>query len=308
VPAEAADDPMREVRVTRFLIAGAGGMLGTAMQRVLAERGIPCVAPPEAEFNILNEDQVKARAAEFAETLDPGERGVILNAAAYTNVERAEEERNTAHAVNALAPVYVAFAARENRLALVHVSTDFVFDGTKNGPYAEDDEPNPVSWYGLTKLTGERMVREAFEGAEEQPLIVRTAWVFGPNGANFPSKILQVARERGSVAVVTDEIGSPTYTLDLARGILGLVEADASGTFHLAGSGSCSRYEMALEILRLAGLGDVSVEAVTSDSFPTKAARPKNSVLDCSKARALGVEMPLWTDALERFLLHDVAT
>jgi len=130
---------------------------------------------------------------------------------------------------------------------------------------------------------------------------VRTAWVFGPAGVNFPVKILEAARTRPELKVVTDEVGSPTYTIDLAQGILGLVEAGASGLFHLAGSGSCSRFEMAAEILRIAGL-DPSLEPVTSDAFPTVAARPMNSVLDCGKAAELGVTMPDWHDSLARFL------
>lgn len=282
---------------TAFLIAGAGGMLGTALQRVMTERGVRFVAPGEGEFDITNGNSVKTQVTGFAKSLRGGERGVIINAAAYTNVERAEEEPELALLVNERGAVNLARAAHESNLGFVHVSTDFVFDGLKEGAYIEDDEPCPLSVYGQTKLAGEDSV------AAENPdaLIVRTAWVFGPAGVNFPVKILDAARTRDSLKVVTDEIGSPTYTLDLAAGILGLVKAGASGIFHLAGSGSCSRFELAQEIVRLAGVG-TPIEPVTSDAFPTKAARPLNSVLDCSKAAALGVEMPEWHDSLARFL------
>jgi dTDP-4-dehydrorhamnose reductase len=272
-------------------------MLGTALQRVLGERGVRFVAPAEGEFDICDQAAVTKRVAEFKKSLRDGERGVIINAAAYTNVEAAEEEPDLASQVNEFGAVRLARAAHESDLRFVHVSTDFVFDGLKEGPYAEDDEPNPLSVYGQTKLDGEDSV------ASENPdaLIVRTAWVFGPAGVSFPVKILEAARTRPSLKVVTDEIGSPTYTLDLAAGIIGLVDAGASGIYHLAGAGSCSRFELAQRIVELAGL-DTPIEPVESNEFPTKAQRPMNSVLDCSKAAALGVTMPEWTDSLERFM------
>ena len=179
----------------------------------------------------------------------------------------------------------------------MHVSTDFVFDGRKQGAYTEDDDTNPLSVYGASKLAGELAVEQEYPEA----IIARTAWVYGPGGVNFPLKIVAAARTRPSLSVVTDEVGSPTYTLDLAAGLLGLVDAGASGLYHLAGSGSCSRFELAGATLALAGLGAVTLEPVTSDAFPTKAERPVNSVLDCSKAAALGVTMPEWPDALARF-------
>ena len=196
----------------------------------------------------------------------------------------------------------------------MHVSTDFVFDGEKDGPYTEDDPPNPLNVYGASKLAGERAVTTVNPGA----LIVRTAWVYGPGGANFPVKILAAARRaleagaRGetpggtpTLHVVTDQMGSPTYTVDLAGGLLDLLAAGAAGLFHLTGGGSCSRYEWALETLRLAGIripGQIVVEPVASDAYPTKARRPRNSVLDCCESQALGVGLPDWRDGLGRFM------
>jgi dTDP-4-dehydrorhamnose reductase len=219
------------------------------------------------------------------------------SAAAYTNVERAEDDAQNAYRVNELGAHLLAEAARDAGLAFVHVSTDFVFDGAKRGAYVETDATNSLSVYGASKLAGERAVAEAFPEA----LIVRTAWVYGPAGDNFPVKILRAARAGGPVRVVTDEVGSPTYTMDLAAGVLALADAGASGLFHLAGTGSCTRYELAVEVLRVAGL-EASVEPVMAATFPSRAARPANSVLDCSKAAALGVLMPEWRDALERFI------
>jgi len=280
-----------------YLIAGANGMLGTALQRVCAERGLRFDAPPEAQFDITDEFAAERAVASFTATLGSGERGVLVNAAAYTNVERAEDDSRKAYRVNDGGARLLARTARAAGLGLVHVSTDFVFDGIKVGAYTEADEPNPLSVYGASKLAGERAVASVYP----QALIVRTAWVFGENGANFPTKILSVARERDTLSVVTDEVGSPTYTVDLARGILGLVEVGAVGLFHLAGSGSCTRFELAAEVLRLAGLTRQLV-SVTAGAFPSKALRPANSVLDCSKAASLGVTMPEWRDALGRFI------
>lgn len=281
--------------VESLLIAGANGMLGTALQRVCAARGIETVAPAEGTFDITSESDVASAVTEYAAAHPDG---TLVNAAAYTNVERAEGDPERASLVNEGGARLLAEAAVRAGLRFVHVSTDFVFDGTKQGAYVETDEPHPLSVYGKTKLAGERAVAAADPGA----LIVRTAWVFGPAGVNFPTKILDLARTRSSITVVCDETGSPTYTLDLAAGILDLAHAGASGLFHLVGSGSCSRDEMATEILRLAGLDGVEVVPVPASTFPSKAARPANSVLSCAKAAALGVVMPDWHDSLARFV------
>lgn len=278
---------------SRFLIAGAGGMLGTALQRVLTARGLEFTAPREGEFDITS----RLRVLDTIEAFAAGGGGVVLNAAAYTDVERAEDERERAFLVNETGAGMLAAAARDAGLGFVHVSTDFVFDGAKRGAYVEDDAPHPMSVYGLSKLAGEQAVTAAYSGA----LIVRTAWVFGPNGRNFPGKILELARSRQTLKVVTDECGSPTYTLDLAAGMVDLVQAGATGLVHLTNSGTCTRFEMAAEILRIAGLARELVP-VTSAEFPTRAERPRNSVLDCSRAASFGVVLPDWRNALARYL------
>lgn len=268
-------------------------MLGTALQRVLRENGSSILAPLKADFDITNEKCVR----EIVDVFTHAGGEVLINAAAYTNVEAAEDNVARAFLVNEEGPRLLASAARDAGLGFVHVSTDFVFDGTKTGPYVETDATNPLSVYGASKLAGERAVAEVSPDA----IIVRTAWVFGPGGVNFPTKILELAASRAPLSVVTDEIGSPTYTLDLAAGILGLVDAGAHGLYHLANAGSCSRFEMASEILRQAGL-ERELVPVTSGAFPTRAARPANSVLDCSRAASLGVMMPDWHSGLERFV------
>lgn len=283
--------------MTRFLIAGSSGMLGTALQTVLTARGVGFDAPSESVFDITDAEAVATQVRGFAASLEPGVRGVLVNAAAYTNVEQAEDHPDIAFSVNERGARLLAEAARDQGLGFVHVSTDFVFDGTKRGPYNESDEPAPLSIYGMSKLAGEHAVHAAYAFA----LIVRTAWVFGEGGANFPTKILDLAERMPVIKVVTDEIGSPTYTIDLAEGIIGLVQAQAHGLYHLAGAGSCSRFELAQAVLELAG-SDATVEPVVAAEFPTRAARPANSVLDCAKAAALGVRMPPWRDALARFI------
>jgi len=305
--------PVREI-----MVVGAGGMLGTALQRVSPQHGLTVRPYTEAQLDITDQVAIRSAVASCAtHAFHVGVRGAVINAAAYTDVEAAEDDPDRAHLVNGTAAGWLAAAARDEGLAFVHVSTDFVFDGEKSGPYTEDDTPNPLSVYGASKLAGE----EAVAAAYPQALIIRTAWAFGPAGANFPMKILERAKAATTTAaespgatvggdapmlqVVTDEVGSPTYTLDLAEGLLALLAAGATGLFHLTGTGSCSRYELALETLRLMGFvvpGDIRVEPVTSAAFPTKAKRPLNSVLDCGKAERLGVRLPAWHDGLVRFV------
>lgn len=280
---------------TAVLIAGAGGMLGTALQLVCTERGVEVAAPAEGTFDITSPEAVAHTVAAFAER---HRDGVLVNAAAYTNVERAEDDRERAFLVNQYGAALLAEAAKREGVRLAHVSTDFVFDGALDRAYRESDAPHPLSVYGASKLAGEIAV----EAADQTALVVRTAWVFGPGGANFPTKILERAAVQPALDVVFDEIGSPTYTVDLAAGILDLIDAGARGLFHLAGSGWCSRFELAREVLRLAGREGVTVRPVTQATFPTKAHRPANSVLDCSKAAGLGVTMPEWHDSLARFV------
>lgn len=283
--------------IARVLIAGANGMLGSALQRILSERGIGYLAPAEQDFDITDVDEVGRVVGQFAASSAPEGRMLLVNAAAYTNVEGAEDNPDLAYRVNEYGARLLAEAAARHDLGFVHVSTDFVFDGMKDRPYSEQDAPNPLSVYGASKLAGESAVAAAYPGS----ITVRTAWVFGSNGVNFPTKILGLAQKHERLQVVTDEIGSPTYTIDLAGGILDLARAGASGLYHLTGNGSCSRFEMARELLRLAGMGTV-LDPVTADAFPTRAARPRNSVLDCSKAAAMGVTMPDWHSGLARFV------
>ena len=287
-----------------MLITGAAGLLGAALLEsapadvtlVAQVRSTPLPAPLAARATVLALELGDEAAVAVA--LDRHRIGAVLHTAARTVPIDCEDHPAKAEADNVAVPGLLARLCAARGLPLVHVSTDFVFNGRKDGAYTEADEPDPLSVYGASKLEGERAV------VSEDPdaLTVRTAWVFGEGGANFPVKILDAAKSRPELSVVTDEIGSPTYTLDLARGITALVDAGARGLFHLAGAGWCSRYELALEVLRLEALDDVPVRPVSHLAFPTRAERPLNSVLDCAKAASYGVVMPEWRDALARFL------
>ena len=267
-------------------ITGASGMLGLALTSLCDELDLSCHPYPEAHLDITDAVAVAAAIARFA--AQSGGHGLVVNAAAFTDVERAEHEEKRAFAVNDRGARNVAKAAAHHGLQLVHVSTDFVFDGTKDGPYTEEDVPNPLNAYGRSKLAGEKAVAEVCPDA----LVVRTAWVYGPGGTNFPRKIVELAHERDELQVVSDEFGSPTASADLARGILQLWNLGATGLFHLAGAGSCSRYEMAEQIVGCAGLSTrlvpVSREALLSGAAAGRAARPANSVLDTERARRSG--------------------
>ncbi len=284
----------------RYLIAGSSGMLGTALQRAISDRGETCVAPPEAEFDITNDKAASRVVRDFAAS---GEGGVLINAAAFTDVERAEDEPDVAYRVNETGARILATAARDNDLRFAHVSTDFVFDGTKGQPYVETDETHPLNSYGTSKLAGEIAVARTFPKA----LIARTAWVYGPPGPNFPIKILERARTADKLQVVDTEVGCPTCTRDLAVGILRLLEVGAEGLYHLTGQGSCSRYQMALKTVEFAGL-HVPISPVDGSQFQMKAARPTDGRLDCGKAQLLGVELPPWESSLRDYVTELVTS
>jgi dTDP-4-dehydrorhamnose reductase len=281
------------------LITGATGMLGLALTALCDELELPCYPYPEAHLDITDPAAVEAVVGRLARQKTGG---VVVNAAAYTDVERAEDDEERAFAVNDDGARNLAEAAAGNQLRFVHVSTDFVFDGAKSTPYSEEDEPNPLSAYGRSKLAGERSVAKACPNS----LILRTAWVYGPGGLNFPRKIVELGRQREEIRVVTDEFGSPTASSDLARGLLELVSAGAAGLYHLTASGCCSRFELAQEALDAANLSTRAVP-VSAAEFASRAARPANSVLSLDKARRAGVEMPPWQPSLRAYVRQYLA-
>jgi dTDP-4-dehydrorhamnose reductase len=270
-----------------ILVTGTGGQLGRALCETLGDRA---VGLPRSRLDITDAARVRA----VVEDLRPF---AIVNAAAFTDVDRAESEPDEAAAVNASGAAHVAAAAALTGAFLVHVSTDAVFDGRLGRPYREDDEPNPLSVYASTKLEGERLVLRAHPGAA----VVRTAWVYAPWGRNFVRAILGAARGSGKpLQVVDDQVGSPTWVRDLAAGIVALLDRPVAGVFHVAGGGAVSRYEQARAILSSAG-GDPSlVVPVHTADRPVPAVRPAFSPLEPAAWTAAGFA-PLrpWREALD---------
>lgn len=257
----------------KVLIAGSGGQLGRALQLVAPAEMI-VVAPPEAAFDITDADTVARVVVEV-------QPQAIINAAAYTAVDRAESDEASARAVNVNAVGTLASAARVAGAAFVHVSTDFVFDGAAHVPYPPDAAANPLGVYGRTKLDGEIAAAE-FHPA---PLLVRTAWVYAADGSNFVATMLRLMRERTEIRVVADQFGTPTHAPSLARTIWALLAGGHTGTFHATDSGTATWYDFAVAIYeeaRAAGLlaRDVAVVPIRTADYPTPAGRPAFGVLD----------------------------
>lgn len=238
---------------------------------------------------------------------------VIINAAAYTAVDKAESEPDLAAAINTTAPGVLAEEAARGRALLIHYSTDYVFDGTKAEPYVESDRINPLNVYGKTKADGE----EAICAASCDHLIFRTSWVYSPRGSNFLLTILRLAREREELRIVDDQIGAPTASQSIAAATIEVLKkflvnasngSRVSGTYHLTASGHCSWYGFASEIIRRSDKTSLRVKKVLpipSSAYPTPARRPQNSQLDCSKiARSFSVQMSDWREGLEDVLEH----
>ena len=277
----------------RLLVLGAGGQLGTDLLGAARSAGIEVVGASHAECDVTDIASVR-------ETVARHRPGAVVNSAAWTRVDAAEEHEAEATAINGTGAGNVAMACAERGVRLCHVSTDYVFDGSATAPIPEDAPPHPVSAYGRSKLAGERAVHDVLGGGA---LIVRTAWLYGAQGPNFVLTMLRLARERGALRVVADQLGTPTWTGHLAPAILTLLRRDAAGTFHLTNGGATSWHGFATEIVSQAGLAAVPVTPIGTVEYPTPATRPPYSVLDNRHWRELG-EAPLapWEEGLRRYL------
>jgi dTDP-4-dehydrorhamnose reductase len=270
-------------------------MAGRALREILIARGHTPICLKRAELNIADASSLKA-------ALDKHQPRLVLNCAAHTKVDLCETDLEQAEAINGTAVGKIAEWCAAHDAMIVHISTDFIFDGTKRTPYAVDDQPNPRSAYGRTKLLGETLLQKA---SPKHWLLVRTAWVYGRGGANFPRTMVQVARMGKPLRVVADQLGRPTYAVDLAEAIVDLVESDANGIYHVSNSGETNWHEFAVATLAAFGI-DAPVEPVTSEAWklirPVAAERPQYSVLDLSgTTRQLGREMRPWRAALEDY-------
>jgi dTDP-4-dehydrorhamnose reductase len=289
------------VSESRVLVTGAAGMLGSELlARVPA--GVVALGTDlvgGAAVELAGVDLTDASSVERTWSEHGPFRGVI-HCAAYTAVDKAEEQPELAHKVNAVASGVLARACAKHGAQLVSVSTDFVFDGEKRTPYVESDAPRPLSVYGKTKLDGER---EALAAHPRGTAIVRTQWLYGPRGKHFPRTIVGYARERGRLKVVDDQVGSPTSTLELAPALWDVFAKGATGVFHAACEGSCSWFGFTRAILEECKLSSVVLDPCTTADFPRPAHRPPYSVLDSSRLAALrGRRLAPWRAALRDYL------
>lgn len=272
----------------RILVTGAAGQLGRTLARLATAHEVVGLARAEADITSLG----------VIERIVAAAPDLVVNAAALTDVDACESDPDAAFRVNALGARNVALGAARAGAALVQVSTEYVFDGCLGRPYWEFDAANPTCIYGASKLAGEALVRDV----HPRTYVVRTSWLYGLGGTHFVTKILALAEERPTLAVVDNEVGSPTFCDDLVPALLALVTTGAFGTYHLASAGACSRYEFARAILRQAGREDYPITA--TDHYARLARPPAYAPLRNFAAAELGIQLPGWQDALARYFAH----
>lgn len=275
----------------KVLVTGTKGQLGYDVVNELEKRGHTAVAVDIEEMDITD-------AVSVERVITEAEVEAVIHCAAYTAVDAAEDNVEICRRVNAEGTENIAKVCKKLDLKMIYISTDYVFDGEGERPWEPDDERYPLNVYGQTKYEGELAVEKYLE----KYFIVRIAWVFGVNGKNFIKTMLKLSETHEELNVVDDQVGSPTYTYDLAVLLVDMVESDKYGRYHATNEGLCTWYEFAKEIFRQAGV-EVKVNPVTSDMFPAKAKRPKNSRMSKDKLDANGFHrLPTWQDALERYL------
>ena len=285
----------------KILVTGANGQVGWELMRRAEKFGVTAVGTERAELDITDVSAVDA-------VITPGAFDVVVNAAAYTAVDKAESEPDKAYAVNRDGAAHLAAACARADIPLIHISTDYVFDGTKQGAYVEDDPINPINVYGASKAAGEQAVRERWD----RHIILRTSWVYGVHGHNFVKTILRLAKERDELRVVADQWGCPTAAGDIAEVILRLVSGMSSGevktwgTYHYCGAEKTTWHEFAEAIIAAAEYHvgrKVPVRPILTQDYPTPAKRPVNSVLSCIMLRVdFGIGPWPWRDALKEVI------
>ena len=275
----------------RVLVTGSAGMLAKDLITCFSQRGYETLAPPEHEFDITDLAGIRS-------VVDHYKPELMINCAAYTKVDEAEKEEPMALLVNGLGVQNVCLACQQRDIPLVHFSTDYIFDGTKESPYTIYDEPNPVSAYGRSKLLGERYRLWLLS----RFYLIRTSWLFGLHGKNFIETMLELGQREKQISVVKDQKGCPTWSYHLAQAVVELIQTERYGIYHITNSEPTTWYDFAREIFRLSGR-DIEVLPVTTDRFPRPAKRPQNSVLDpFPLPMVLGREMPSWMEALKEYL------
>ena len=275
----------------KILVTGVNGQLGYELVKELKNKGYTDIlAVDKDEMDITNKDMVN----NVIKNYHPD---VIFHCAAWTAVDKAEDEKEACYNVNVNGTKYISEAAKEIDAKLIYISTDYVFDGTKEGLYEIDDEVNPKSVYGMTKYQGEELVRQN----NLKHFIVRISWVFGINGNNFIKTMLKLAETRNELTVVADQFGSPTYTVDLAKLLVEMSETEKYGTYHANNEGYCNWAEFAEYIFKVNNK-EVNVKHITSEEYPQKAYRPRNSKLSKQSLDDNGFNrLPSWENAVERY-------
>ena len=277
----------------RVFVTGVKGQLGHDVVDELEKRGHEAIGVDIDEMDITDAESVNRVIREAAPE-------AVIHCAAYTAVDAAEDNLELCRRVNAYGTENIAKVCRELDIKMMYISTDYVFDGQGTRPWEPDDERHPLNVYGQTKYEGELAVEELVK----KFFIVRIAWVFGVNGKNFIKTMLRIGKERGAATVVDDQIGSPTYTYDLARLLVDMIQTEKYGRYHATNEGLCSWYEFACEIFRQAGMDEVKVTPVPTSGYPaSKAKRPMNSRISKEKLTENGFErLPDWKDAVGRYL------
>ena len=275
----------------KILVTGANGQLGSELRVLSVNSNHEFLFTDVAELDITNREAVDNYVSEHGAE-------IIVNCAAYTNVDKAEDDTEMADNINHLAVKNLAEVSAKYKLILIHISTDYVFDGSKNTPYLETDATAPLGVYGHTKLDGEKAVTDS--GCDY--LIIRTSWLYSSFGNNFVKTIRRLTAEKDSLKVVFDQVGTPTYAADLASAILEIIETGKyksnSGIYHFSNEGVCSWYDFAIEIRNLSG-NLCDIQPCHSDEFPSKVKRPNFSVLDKTKIKeTFGLKIPYWKDSL----------
>lgn len=274
----------------KVLVTGCNGQLGYDVVKELISRSVECKGVDLQDFDITD----KAQTMEYIKNYNPD---AVVHCAAYTAVDRAEDDEETCYRINVIGSKNLAAACKEIDAKMLYVSTDYVYGGKGEAPFETTDKTDPKSVYGRTKLEGENAVRKHLD----RYFIVRTSWVFGINGNNFVKTMLRLGAEREALTVVDDQIGSPTYTPDLARLICDLIETDKYGVYHGTNENYCSWAEFAAEIMKLGGR-NCEIKPIPSSEYPAKAERPLNSRLSKLCLDNAGISrLPTWQDALERY-------
>ena len=279
--------------MNNILVTGSTGQLGSDVVKELLKRGYSTLSPNRSEFNLCSEDSIR-------NYILNSNCEAIVHCAAYTQVDKAEDEKDLCIKINTTATKHIVKCAKILDIPMIYISTDYVFDGTKDGEYTENDETNPINIYGESKLAGEKYVQEILD----KYYIVRTSWVFNINGKNFIETMLRLSKANNQLSIVNDQIGSPTYTKDLSRLLVDMLETSKYVLYHATNEGYCSWYEFADTIFKLANI-NIDIKAINSNEYASRAKRPMNSKLSKDKLIEYGFKpLPHWEDALKDYLIR----